>query len=165
MPGTNPAPIPQPAVAAAEERQLQIWLTPHGFLKAAMENNATAKKGNGGTVVSFTEGKFKIERHHRQPGSGHQDRNLASRIRSSATCRSRPIIPDYKDFNGVKFPTMIVQKQGGYPVLELTVTDVRVNPGLSLPVPAPVQIGQGPAGQRDGTEARRWRVVPRRRHA
>src|SRR5580704_8753650 len=23
----------QPAVAAAEERQLQIWLTPHGFLK------------------------------------------------------------------------------------------------------------------------------------
>jgi hypothetical protein len=27
---------PQPAVAAAEERQLQIWLTPHGFLKAAM---------------------------------------------------------------------------------------------------------------------------------
>src|SRR5207248_575593 len=50
----------QPALAAAEERQLQIWLTPHGFLKAAMENNATAKKGNGGTVVSFTEGKFKI---------------------------------------------------------------------------------------------------------
>ena len=38
---------PQPAVAAAEERQLQIWLTPHGFLKAAMENNATAKKGSG----------------------------------------------------------------------------------------------------------------------
>ena len=51
---------PQPAVAAATERQLQIWLTPHGFLKAAMENNATVKKGAGGAIVSFTTGKFKI---------------------------------------------------------------------------------------------------------
>jgi len=49
----QPGNAPQPQVAAAAERQLQIWLTPHGFLKAAMENNATAKKGNGGTVVSF----------------------------------------------------------------------------------------------------------------
>src|ERR1700692_1149575 len=56
----QPGAAPQPAVAAAEERQLQIWLTPHGFLKAAMENNATAKKGSGGTIVSFTAGKFKI---------------------------------------------------------------------------------------------------------
>ncbi len=49
MPASNP--VPQPGAAA--ERQLQIWLTPHGFLKAAMENNATAKKerdGNGGRV-------------------------------------------------------------------------------------------------------------------
>src|ERR1700739_107258 len=56
----QPGNAAQPAVAAAEERQLQIWLTPHGFLKAAMENNATAKKGGGGTVVSFTEGQFSI---------------------------------------------------------------------------------------------------------
>ena len=42
----QPGNAPQPQVAAADERQLQIWLTPHGFLKAAMENNATAKKGN-----------------------------------------------------------------------------------------------------------------------
>jgi glyoxylase-like metal-dependent hydrolase (beta-lactamase superfamily II) len=34
---------------------------------------------------------------------------------------------DYKDFGGVKFPTHIVQKQGGYPVLDLTVTDVKPN--------------------------------------
>ena len=49
MPGNKP--IPQ--LGAAAERQLQIWLTPHGFLKAAMENNATAKKrgdGDGGIV-------------------------------------------------------------------------------------------------------------------
>src|SRR5260370_8410185 len=34
----------QPAVAAGEKRQLKIWPTPHGFLKAAMENSATANK-------------------------------------------------------------------------------------------------------------------------
>src|SRR5712692_11342476 len=56
----QPGNAAQPALAAADERQLQIWLTPHGFLKAAMENNATAKKGSGGTIVSFTSGKFKI---------------------------------------------------------------------------------------------------------
>ena len=61
----QPGNAPQPAIAAAEERQLQIWLTPHGFVKAAMENNATAKKGTGGTVVSFTLGKFQVERHDR----------------------------------------------------------------------------------------------------
>ena len=57
----QPGPNPQPQVAAAEERQLQIWLTPHGFLNAAMQNNATAKKGKGGTEVMFTAmGKFKV---------------------------------------------------------------------------------------------------------
>ena len=34
---------------------------------------------------------------------------------------------DYKDFSGVKFPTHIVQKQGGYPVLDLAITDVKPN--------------------------------------
>src|SRR5687767_7817860 len=37
-PGTAPAPQPQPA--AVEERTMEIWTTPHGFLKAAAANNA-----------------------------------------------------------------------------------------------------------------------------
>jgi len=57
MPGSKAV----PQLGAAAERQLQIWLTPQGFLKAAMENNATAKPGPAGTVVSFTTGKFKVE--------------------------------------------------------------------------------------------------------
>jgi glyoxylase-like metal-dependent hydrolase (beta-lactamase superfamily II) len=44
---------------------------------------------------------------------------------------------DYKDSNGLKFPAHIVQKQGGYPVLDLTITSVRPN--------APVTIGAAPA--------------------
>src|SRR6202158_4853810 len=108
---TQPGNAAQPAVAAAEERQLQIWLTPHGFLHTAMENNATLKKGSGGTIVSFTVGKFKI--------NGTIDRqNLVSRTESWIP---NPVLgdmlvetsySDYKDFKGVKFPAMIVQKQG-----------------------------------------------------
>jgi glyoxylase-like metal-dependent hydrolase (beta-lactamase superfamily II) len=128
----------QPAVAAAEERQLQIWLTPHGFLKAAMENNATAKKGSGGTIVSFTAGKFKI--------NGTIDtQNMVTR---TETWIANPVLGDmpvettysgYKDFNGVKFPTKIAQKQGGYPVLDLTVTSVQPNVALNLAVPEAAQ--------------------------
>ena len=34
---------------------------------------------------------------------------------------------DYKDFGGAQFPTKITQKQGGFPTLDLTVTDVKPN--------------------------------------
>ncbi len=134
----QPGPNPQPALAAAEERQLQIWLTPHGFLKAAMENNATAKKGKGGTVVSFTSGRFKVD--------GTID--AQNMVTKTDTWLPNPVLGDmlvettytaYKDFNGVKFPTMIVQDQGGFPVLDLAVTSAQANVDLSLTVPDAVK--------------------------
>ena len=42
---------------------------------------------------------------------------------------------DYRDFGGVKFPTRVRQTIGGYPVLDLAVKEVQVNPSLALPVP------------------------------
>jgi hypothetical protein len=33
----------------------------------------------------------------------------------------------YKDFGGLKFPTKMVRKQGDWPILDLTVTDVKPN--------------------------------------
>ena len=135
----QPGNAPQPAVAAAEERQLQIWLTPHGFLNAAMQNNATAKKGKGGTEVTFTTmGKFKV--------TGTIDSQ--NMVTKTETRIPNPVLGDmlvetdysgYKDFGGVKFPTAIVQKQGGYPLLDLTVTDVKANMPLELSVPDPVK--------------------------
>ena len=135
----QPGNAPQPAVAAAEERQLQIWLTPHGFLNGAMQNNATAKKGKGGTEVSFTAmGKFKV--------TGTVDSQ--GMVTKTETRIPNPVLGDmlvetdysaYKDFNGVKFPTVIVQKQGGYPLLDLAVTDVKTNVPLDLTVPDAVK--------------------------
>jgi len=53
---------------------------------------------------------------------------------------------DYKDFGGVRFPSRIVRVQGGHPVLDITVSAVMANPGLtaaaptSAPAPAPVAV-------------------------
>src|SRR5262245_28241614 len=35
-------------------QQLEIWMTPHGFLRAAAARNATVETRAGGTVISFT---------------------------------------------------------------------------------------------------------------
>jgi hypothetical protein len=39
------APAPQPQVEAVAERTMEIWTTPHGFLKAAAANNADIAAG------------------------------------------------------------------------------------------------------------------------
>jgi glyoxylase-like metal-dependent hydrolase (beta-lactamase superfamily II) len=51
---------------------------------------------------------------------------------------------DYRDFSGVKFPTRILQREGGYPLLDLTVTDVRVNPSVAIDVPANIRSAPAP---------------------
>ena len=53
-PGAAPVANAQPA--AVEERTMEIWVTPHGFLKAARANNATSEASTGGATVSFTAG-------------------------------------------------------------------------------------------------------------
>lgn len=134
---------PTAAPAAASERQLQIWLTPHGFVKAAMANNATARTqtiaGRKVTVVSFNAlGKFTVN-------GFINDQHLVER---TETWIDHPVLgdmpiettyADYKDFAGVKFPTTIVQKQGGFPTLDLTVGSVTPNAAADIQVPPQVQ--------------------------
>jgi glyoxylase-like metal-dependent hydrolase (beta-lactamase superfamily II) len=142
MPGGGDKTIPQPGAAA--DRQLQIWLTPHGFLKAAMENNATATKGKRGTEITFEMGKYKI--------SGTLDQH--NLVVKTETWVPNPVLGDmpietlysgYKDFGGVQFPTMIVQSQGGQATLDLMVTSVKANPGLQVSVPDAVKAATPPA--------------------
>ena len=145
--GNNPA----PAQAALAERLSQIWLTPHGFLKAAAAANAAVKSqtiaGKKVNAVSFLgHGKFKV--------SGIlNDQGL---VEKTETWLDNPVLgdmrvettySDYKDFGGVKFPTRIVQKQGGHPTLDLTVADVRPNAAVQIDVPEAVRAAaaQAPA--------------------
>ena len=115
---------------------VQIWMTPHGFLKAAATKSVLAKPvqmdGRTLQVVSFDLGGRTLTAHI-------NDRHLVERI---ATVTANPLLgdmpieaifSDYKDYSGVKFPTRIVQRQGGHPTLEVTVADVRSNAGAVAP--------------------------------
>ena len=122
----------------------QPALTPQGWVKAAMATTPTLKpasvNGKPGSVVSFTmNGKYKVE--------GYVDAdNLLTKVN---TWMPNPILGDtliettysgYKDFGGVKFPTKIGQKQGGFPTLDLTVSEVHPNapvPEIRVPGPPP----------------------------
>jgi glyoxylase-like metal-dependent hydrolase (beta-lactamase superfamily II) len=125
----NPTPI------ALTDRQLQLWTTPHGVVKAAMANKATVQ----GRVISFAvPSKFRVK-------ATVDGQNLVERIDAVAPHAVLGDVPveirysDYKDFGGVKFPTKIKQTIGGYPALELTVSDVQPNAPLDTSVPDPIR--------------------------
>ena len=154
-------------------QQLEIWMMPHGFLRAAAARNATA--------ACQDRGRQEDDRRHlhgREQGQGqrlHQrseSRRDASKpgstTRCSATCCSRRSTADYKDFGGVKFPMKIVQRQGGYPILDLTVSDVKPNAAVhdSAGAGPGRSAGRRGAGRRsrhaDGEARRRRLSHPRR---
>jgi len=139
---TPPPDVIHPAPVDADERSLKIWLTPHGFLKTAAKNHATAEAGeeagNKATILTFMKGKHKIV--------GTIDRrNMVVKVE---TWIANPVLgdmpvetayTDYKDFSGVKFPTHIVEKQGGLATLDLSVTNVQANiENAALQVPESV---------------------------
>ncbi len=120
--------------AAITDRQMQIWLTPHGFLKGAIANKATVKRGKVTTVTYTALGKYRVV------GTISAD-NLVEKVE---TWVDNPVLgdmhvetsySDYRDFSGIRFPTKIVQKQGGYPVFDVTVTDAKANVPLDATVP------------------------------
>jgi glyoxylase-like metal-dependent hydrolase (beta-lactamase superfamily II) len=146
-PGATPdtAPAPQPQVEAVEERTMEIWTTPHGFLRAAAANNATAQPADGGSDVSFT-----VDGKHKYTGRINAQNQL-ERVRTSidnTVLGDTPVeitYSDYRDFDGVMFPARIVRTQGGHPVLDLTVSKVAANPAVEIAVPEPVRSFTPPA--------------------
>src|ERR1041384_3217068 len=129
-------------------QQLELWMMPHGFLQAAAKNNATASTktvaGKKYTVLTFTgQNKAKV--------NGYiNEQNLVERVETwidnamLGDMLFDSTYSDYKDFGGVKFPTKIVQKQGDYPILDLTITDVK--PNVAANIQAPPQQGGGGGG-------------------
>ena len=144
--GTNVTPAP----AAAPDRTTLLWMTPYGFLKGAKANNAREmylwKDGVRTGEVTFMErGRF-------VSGEIGGD-NLLKRV---LTHNPNPVLGDievevlyseYKDFAGIKFPTHILQRQGGHPVLDIRVTDAKPNVAVDIPVPPAVRAAAAPAVQ------------------
>jgi glyoxylase-like metal-dependent hydrolase (beta-lactamase superfamily II) len=147
--GTAPAAVERDMRSAVEGRTTQIWLTPHGFIKAAQAGNATTRVATIGGAKK-TEITVTTPLQVRLIGVLNEQ-NLVERIE---TWFANPVLGDmkleavfsgYKDFAGVKFPTHIVQRSAGYPLLDLTITDVKPNEPLALEVPAGIKRPAAPA--------------------
>ncbi len=152
MPGSTAAPAP----GAFDDRLLQLWTTPFGVLKMAVQAGPAAKVTTeaGASVITF-------------PLSGalqgitmKATLNAKNQVERVETRTEDPVLgdtvtettySDYKELSeittDVLFPTHIVQKQGGFPVLDLTITKTDTNnPYVVFPVPDSVEkAGQGAA--------------------
>src|SRR6267154_2763917 len=123
--GFTPGSTATPAPAALNDRLLQLWTTPFGVLKMAVQAGSRAKvtTEGGATVITF-------------PLSGTLEGitvkatlNVKSQVERVETRMDNPVLgdlvtettySDYKDLgeiaSDVLFPSHIVQKQGGFPV-------------------------------------------------
>jgi len=163
MQGDAPVPLTRmylDGVPYTDLRQLEIVLTPIGFLKAAMAaHDATAislnivgpsdiglsQYGRKVTIVSFTMGKYKFN-------GTINDKNMVELV---DTWYPNPVYGDmdyemrytkYKDFGGIMYPGQIHVHQGdprlnpAHNYYEINVTDVKTNvPVTPMPVPESVR--------------------------
>ena len=152
-----------------ELRQLELAITPHGFLKTALaakdakairiqyigaSDFGLSQFGRTVTMVTFTFlGKYKIV-------GTIDDRNLVELV---GTWFPNPVYGDmdyemryteYKDFGGVKFPMLLHTHQGdprlnvAHNYYEYRVTSVKPNaPVTTMPVPDVVRSGGHAAGE------------------
>lgn len=141
--GPAGAPVATPQPAALEERAAEIWATPQGFVKAALAHRATSSPVGDGVEVSFTVGGK-----YRYVGFINKQ-DQVERVR---TWIDNPVLGDtevettfsqYQDRSGVLFPTRVVRTLGGFKVLDLTVSEVKVNGVAALK--APDQVLNAPA--------------------
>jgi glyoxylase-like metal-dependent hydrolase (beta-lactamase superfamily II) len=151
---TCPAPSQNGAVAVATannfNNQIQFAMLPLGFLKMALEKNATVSKEKKFTVLSFpmengTTYKTNVKGYINDQGLVDRvetmiDNGMLGDIKWEAT------FSNYKDFGGVKVPTSIVQRQGGPRIWEMMVADVKVNQPVDLTPPAGRGGKGGPGG-------------------
>jgi glyoxylase-like metal-dependent hydrolase (beta-lactamase superfamily II) len=131
---------------------LEFYLTPWGFLKGAAENNATATKRSGHTVLTWSPS-VKAASGKSYVVSGYvDDKNMIDRVETQLgdnVMGDMQIVATYsgwKDFGGGMAPSKIVQTRGGWPFFEVTVTAAKANP----PDVATIAMPPAPAGGRGG---------------
>jgi glyoxylase-like metal-dependent hydrolase (beta-lactamase superfamily II) len=132
------SPVAQAPIAMPESalnRTLQIWMTPHGFLRAAAANAAVARPSSDGTELTFPL------------ASGHRFTGFINRrneVTSVRTAVPNPVLGDmvvettysnYQKFGPFAVPMRMLQKQGGHPALDLWLAQVKPNEVLDVTVP------------------------------
>lgn len=140
---------------AAEARSQWALLTPHGFVRAALAAGAdvvVASRGTGRnsrvTVTLKPSGGAPLVATLTPDG-------LVERIHTWA---STPVLGDtlfdatfydYRDVDGFKVPRRIVQRQGGYPVLDVVIATASVNVRRDIEVPAHLRAPRATAAASD----------------
>jgi len=134
----GPAPVAAPI--ALDGRVHDLWTTPHGVIKAALTQPSSVKtRSEGGRTlqaVSFTmPGRFSAMALINGEGLVEQVESL----------QPHPVLGDtpsviryseYRDVGGAKFPMRIQQSMGGFEVLDLQVSEVKLNVSSGIEVPA-----------------------------
>jgi len=135
-----------PAMGAAKQRLLQLWILPYGVVKAAIAAGDKTKLSteNGSEVITY-------------PLSGQlagvtvkatlDDKNFVAKVETQADNPAVVIEADYSDYadhgeilSAVQSPGHILQKQGGRPVLDIQIKNWDgANPYLVFPVPDSVK--------------------------
>jgi glyoxylase-like metal-dependent hydrolase (beta-lactamase superfamily II) len=137
----NNNPVPGPRFVT--DRTHQLWITPHGAIKAAMKNKPKVKfdksSGKSLAIISFTVPmKFTADIYL-------DENNLVKKVESTF---ADPVLgdtaavttySDYHDYNGVKFPGKIQQSMGGFPVLDVAVKEVQPNVPVDIALPDAVK--------------------------
>lgn len=151
-----------PADRTAWSDQLEIWLTPWGFVQGVKNNGATASRrtvdGTQYTVLSWQSPATQTAPSGlRYTVNGYIGAdNLPARVE---TWVEHPFMGDfhvvqvysgYRDFGGVKVPATIEQQRGGGGIFGVNVTAATANPAdltaLLTPPPPPA----GPSGPPGG---------------
>jgi glyoxylase-like metal-dependent hydrolase (beta-lactamase superfamily II) len=141
--GDNAWQVQGPATVAAPGQvanlQHELWISPHGIVKAGIADKAVTETGAGTTSFTITRpGKFKATAYT----------NAANMVERVESVTGNQVIgdmttvttyADYKDFGGIKFPTRIIQTVQGNTSLEVMIADVKPNAGG---VTAPAQVNQ-----------------------
>jgi glyoxylase-like metal-dependent hydrolase (beta-lactamase superfamily II) len=150
-------------------QQLEIWVTPWGFVKGAAANNATSRTTGSGAarqhVVTWSPPHIKSPggQPYRVVGYINAQTNLVDKVE---TWLEHPIFGDmlvetsysgYRDNNGVKFPAEIVQRRAGWRTFEAYVQGASVNPAniqqlLTAPPPPAGRAGGAPGAAAGGPQ-------------
>lgn len=123
-----------PNNGAAKERLRQLWISPQGVIKAAIRHSANI---TGNTLIfqlNGTEIKVSIN-----------SQNLVEKVQYltsnevTGDYQVEVYYSDYANFSGIRFPKHILQKEDGYPTLDIQIQELKVNTALPITVPEGVK--------------------------
>jgi glyoxylase-like metal-dependent hydrolase (beta-lactamase superfamily II) len=131
---------PQAGPRFVSDRVQQLWITPHGALKAAQRNKATAQaRSDGTTALTFSEpGRFNATV---IVGADGLVQRVDSRVPDPVLGEVEVVTKysNYREVGSVKFPGRIEQGMAGMPVLDVQVREIEPNAAVDIVVPDAVR--------------------------